>query len=133
MSSYMKAGFPGSRAKLASYFKPNPRYGTQYMETKGPYERRCIQTALRRAQKTKKLGYTPTSKWDALTRPKKMLVKGLLEGAVTALAGGLLGGLLGKSKMNLKPVSRQDGSGHGRRRRGSRSSRGSRGRKRRRY
>ena len=86
MSSYVKAG----ARPLGNYYTPDPRW--KPMSTRGPYER------LRRARKVKRLGYTPTSRWDGLTRPQKRMVKGAVGLAGLGALGGLLGGLLGNKK-----------------------------------
>ena len=92
MSSYMRAGL--SRQALAKYHTPDPRW--KPMATQGPYER------LRRARKVKRLGYTPTSRWDGMTRPQKRLVQGAVGLAGLGALGGLLGGLLGNKKKAQK-------------------------------
>lgn len=109
----MRAGALGGRSALANYYKPARVRQLAYkpMSTKGPYER--MRTKLKNARKTKRLGYTPKSKWDGMTRPQKAIVKGLLGGAGTALAGGLLGGLI--SKFTKKKSGQSGGQVGGRR------------------
>ena len=77
MSSYARAGL--SRQALAKYHTPDPRW-------------------TRRVRKVKRLGYTPTSRWDGMTRPQKRMVKGAVGLAGLGALGGLLGGLLGQTK-----------------------------------
>lgn len=89
MSSYVRAGV--GRRDLSGYYKPDPRWPKPS----------------RRVRKVKKLGYTPTSRWDGMTRPKKALVKtaGVLAGL--GALGGVLGGLLGKKKKSQKGSGRK--------------------------
>ena len=70
------------------------------MSTQGPYER------LRRARQVKRMGYTPRSRWDGMTRPQKRIVKGAVGLAGLGALGGLLGGLLGKKKKKAQKGGR---------------------------